>query len=205
MIPCFSELHFRKLLQTHVYVNMFSCSVFLFCIFQINLSFVNIIFKSNELATKCDTNYTSSGKLYSQETYKDFHPNVLHKSQLLHNLFLVFGMLYSSTCKYGCCFLFSLLNSVASVRKQIIVTERPQLVGEVSANFFAEKTSLLQIFKYRQIMNRRAAAKFHPTKGPATVAVTLKDLQTQLYTWRWPVGPKHVVYLNVCNNDKSTN
>jgi hypothetical protein len=43
---------------------------------------MNIMFKSNELATKCDTNYKSNGKLYSQETHKDFQLNVLNKSQL---------------------------------------------------------------------------------------------------------------------------
>jgi hypothetical protein len=40
-------------------------------------------------------------------------------------------LLYMST---RCCFIYN-LNSVASVRKRIIPTERPPLVGEVSANF----------------------------------------------------------------------
>jgi hypothetical protein len=43
---------------------------------------------------------------------------------------------------------------------------------------------------------------FSSKEEPAVVAVTLKDLQTKLYTWRWPVGPKHVVHLNICNKEK---
>jgi hypothetical protein len=48
-------------------------------------------------------------------------------------------------------------------------------------------------------LKHSTAAQFQPKKEPAAVAVNLKDLQTKLCTWRWPVGPKLVAYLNICN------
>jgi hypothetical protein len=34
------------------------------------------------------------------------------------------------------------------------------------------------------------------------VAVALRNLQTKLHTWRWPVRPKYVVYLNTLHQSQ---
>jgi hypothetical protein len=38
-----------------------------------------------------------------------------------------------------------------------------------------------------------------PTKKEYEATVTLKDMQTKMYTWWWPVGSKYIVYLNIWN------
>jgi hypothetical protein len=53
-----------------------------------------------------------------------------------------------------------------------------------------------------QIRNTCTALQCQPKNEPAGVAVTFKVLQTKLYTSRWPVRPKYVVYLNICNKEK---
>jgi hypothetical protein len=50
--------------------------------------------------------------------------------------------------------------------------------------------------------NTCTVAQCQPEIESVAIAVTGKDLQIKLYTWRWPFGLKHVVYWNICNQKK---
>jgi hypothetical protein len=85
----------------------------------------------------------------------------LYCSILLHCVDLACGILYSSTCNYGWCFLFCLIQ----ILKCFDLTDHLQEYNVISKSVRQEGLPARQL-----------------KKNPSAVAATLKDLQTTLYT-----------------------
>jgi hypothetical protein len=83
-----------------------------------------------------------------------------------------------SACSYGRRFLFSVLELYNTLN--------------VSAQLAINKYILL---------SRASKVAAIATGCVLVLEEALDDLQTKLYTWRWPAGPKHAVNLNIWNRE----
>jgi hypothetical protein len=147
---CNSE---RKRLRTHVYIDLFSCSGMWSCPHISDLSFVwkywNILLTLSIHVN--DIHYVSRSNICT------YFKNTLCKTWMMHPMPQMFVNKLLIVCQKHCFFLFSQphqnvlqlsqqtkLNSVALARKRTMRTERPPLVGELSANFCGYRVSRSQ-------------------------------------------------------------
>jgi hypothetical protein len=147
--------------------------------------------RQNKIKTAVSSlNYTSLHwrKEWVCFTSSDSELYFLEQRMLTNNIILqppvnlAFGILYPSMCNFGWCFLFSSLQSRANW------IQKTWTHWWLTHTETREKTRPPKLY----IWNMYTVAQCQSRKELAAVAITLNDLRSKFYSWRWPAGLKHI-------------